>query len=200
MLACRLQELGARWFVASEAVTTLAFCCFGLWVLSPFAVPAPRFHAVAALSRMLAVVSACQLLRIAAFTATQLPSPATHCRPGAPTSTLPPARSVADVLLVDVARQVNRGCGDLIFSSHVTFTLTMVLTYQRYGGCRAAKLVAWVGVALNALLIVASRKHYTVDIVVAAFTVPLVWAAFEARLRDPPQPGAVQQAALLLPR
>jgi hypothetical protein len=57
-----------------------------------------------------------------------------------------------------------------------------------------------VGVALNALLIVASRKHYTVDIVVAAFTVPLVWAAFEARLRDPPPPGAAQQAALLLPR
>ena len=194
------QELGARWFVASEAVTACAFCCFGLWVLSPFAVPSPRFHTVAALSRMLAVVSACQLLRIAAFTATQLPSPATHCRPGAPTARLPPARSAADVLLVNVARQVNRGCGDLIFSSHVAFTLTMVLTYQRYGGFRAAKAAAWAGMALNALRIVASRKHYSVDVVVAVFTVPLVWLALDARLRDPPPPGTAQQAALLLPR
>ena len=195
-----LPELGARWFVASEAVTALAFCAFGLWLLSPFALPAPRFHAVAALSRMLAVVSACQLLRVAAFSATQLPSPAQHCRPGAPTARLPPARDVVDVLLVNVARQVNRGCGDLIFSSHVTFTLTMALIYHRYGGHAAAKAAAWAGVALNALLIVASRKHYSVDVVVAAFTVPLVWLALDARLRDPPPPAATQQAALLLPR
>lgn len=184
-----LPELGAAWFVASELVTTLAFVAFGLWVLSPFFLPGPpRFHTVAALSRMLAVVSCCQLLRVASFSATQLPSPAAHCRPGSPTAMLPPLRSTADVLLVNVARQVNRGCGDLIFSSHVTFTLTMALIYSRYGSLNLAKAAAWAGIVLNAVLIVASRKHYTVDVVVAAFTVPLVWLALDAKLRDPPPP------------
>jgi hypothetical protein len=117
-----------------------------------------------------------------------------------PTSTLPPARSVADVLLVDVARQVNRGCGDLIFSSHVTFTLTMVLTYQRYGGCRRRQAGGLGGrgaqrAAHRGQPQALHRGHRRRGVHGAA-----VRAAFEARLRDPPQPGAVQQAALLLPR
>lgn len=32
-----------------------------------------------------------------------------------------------------VPRGVIYGCGDLIFSSHMIFTLVFVLTYQKYG-------------------------------------------------------------------
>jgi hypothetical protein len=185
----------------SEVLTAASFVSFALWVLSPFLQPAPRFHTVAALSRMLAVVAACQLCRVASFTVTQLPAPAPHCRLGAPSATLPPLRGVADVLLVNVARQVNRGCGDLIFSSHMTFVMTMALTYGRYGSWAPAKGFAWGVCALNALVIVASRKHYTVDVVVALFTVPLVWEAVAARLTDPPRgSGSGTQLAALLPK
>ncbi len=182
--------------MVSELLTAAAFISFALWVLSPFALPSPRFHTVTALTRMLAVVAACQLLRVAAFSVTQLPAPARHCRPGEPTAQLPPPRTWADILLVDVSRQVNRGCGDLIFSSHVTFILTIVLTYCRYGEWRAAKAAGWALVALNCVVILASRKHYSVDLVVALFTVPLVWAAVAQRLHDPPQRGGAAQPLL----
>ena len=189
------------YFAVSEALTAAAFVLFALWVLSPFAQRAPRFSSVAALSRMLTVTAACQLCRIAAFTATQLPSPAPHCQPGAATAQLPPPHGWRDYLLVDVARQVNRGCGDLIFSSHVTFVFVMVLTFQRYGAWRPAKAAAWALLAANCVVIISSRKHYTVDVVVALFTVPLVWEAVGARLHDPPPRGASgTQLAMLLPK
>lgn len=66
---------------------------------------------------------------------------------------------------------MNRSCGDLVFSSHVTFTLAFALTFRRYGpGGRAGALLkaaAFAAVAAFSLLVVASRKHYSVDVVVA---------------------------------
>lgn len=44
---------------------------------------------------------------------------------------------------------------------------------------RIAKVVAWTLSAILSVLIIASRKHYTVDIVVAWYVVPLVFLALE---------------------
>jgi len=42
-----------------------------------------------------------------------------------------------------------------------------LLAFNEYGGWAAVKAVAWVCGAIISCLIIASRKHYTVDIVVA---------------------------------
>lgn len=57
---------------------------------------------------------------------------------------------------------------------------------SRDGACarvqgRVLKLVAWVLAAILSVLIIASRKHYTVDVVIAWYTVPLVFLALERR-------------------
>lgn len=67
------------------------------------------------------------------------------------------------------------GCGDLIFSSHTTFILVGVLTYNTYGDIWVVKALSWLGGVILSLFIIASRKHYSVDIVVAWYTVPLVF-------------------------
>jgi membrane-associated phospholipid phosphatase len=65
-------------------------------------------------------------------------------------------------------RAVSHSCGDLIFSSHTTFVLTGVLFYQHFGaGSRAVKAACWALALLISWLIIASRKHYSVDVVVA---------------------------------
>jgi hypothetical protein len=84
-------------------------------------------------------------------------------------------------MVVDLGRQTTHGCGDLIFSSHTTFALVGVLTYTEYGGALIVKLVTWVAVFVLSVLIVASRKHYTVDVVVAWYVVPLVFYAMHRR-------------------
>jgi hypothetical protein len=46
---------------------------------------------------------------------------------------------------------------------------------------RAAKILTWVAAIILSVLIIASHKHYTVDITVAWYTVPLVFYALERR-------------------
>ena len=46
---------------------------------------------------------------------------------------------------------------------------------------RVNKVAAWVLATILSFLIIASRKHYTVDVVVAWYTVPLVFLALERR-------------------
>ncbi|KAG5402129.1 hypothetical protein IGI04_016736 [Brassica rapa subsp. trilocularis] len=44
------------------------------------------------------------------------------------------------------------------------FTLVFVHTYQKYGTKRFIKLFGWLTALVQSLLIIASRKHYTVDV------------------------------------
>ncbi|KAK9026742.1 hypothetical protein V6N11_039576 [Hibiscus sabdariffa] len=109
------------------------------------------------------ILPASQTLRIFTFYSTQLPGPNYHCRAGA-----------------------IYGCGDLIFSSHMIFTLVFVLTYQKYGTRRCIKQFGWLVAIIQSFLIVASRKHYTVDVVVAWYTVNLVVFFVDKRLPELP--------------
>ncbi|GJP31250.1 hypothetical protein CLOM_g23334, partial [Closterium sp. NIES-68] len=113
------------------------------------------------------------------FTATQLPGPAPHCRQGSPTAILK-YTGLHDVLHLNAMH----GCGDLIFSSHMTFILTVVITYSRYGTNLFFKHLSWLLSGVMSVLIVASRKHYTVDVVIAWYVVPLVYFFVEHKLED----------------
>ncbi|KAK4478495.1 hypothetical protein RD792_013972 [Penstemon davidsonii] len=94
-------------------------------------------------------------------------------------------------------RGVLYGCGDLIFSSHMIFSLVFVRTYNKYGTQKFVKQCAWLTVVIQSLLIIASRKHYTVDVVVAWYTVNLVVFFIDKKL--PELPDRSNGATLLLP-
>ncbi|KAG6435744.1 hypothetical protein SASPL_100619 [Salvia splendens] len=86
--------------------------------------------------------------------------------------------------LPGIPRGVLYGCGDLIFSSHMIFSLVFVRTFHKYGTHRFVKNCAWLTVVAQSLLIIASRKHYTVDVVVAWYTVNLVVFFVDKKLPD----------------
>ncbi|XP_039063886.1 phosphatidylinositol:ceramide inositolphosphotransferase 1-like isoform X2 [Hibiscus syriacus] len=134
----------------------------------------------------LSFVLASQFLRIITFFSTQLPGPNYHCREGSKLARLPKPANVLEVLLINFPQGVVYGCGDLIFSSHMIFTLVFVLTYQKYGTRRCIKQFSWLLAIIQSLLIVASRKHYTVDIVVAWYTVNLVVFFIDKKLPELP--------------
>ncbi|XP_056847287.1 phosphatidylinositol:ceramide inositolphosphotransferase 1 isoform X1 [Raphanus sativus] len=205
-----LPELGQDKSYISETVFTCVFLSFLLWTFHPFIMKSKKIYTVLIWCRVLAflVVSlpfslcyfkkkklfsrpapfkqACQFLRVITFYATQLPGPNYHCREGSELATLPRPHSVLEVLLINFPRGVIYGCGDLIFSSHMIFTLVFVLTYQKYGSKRFIKLLGWVIAILQSLLIIASRKHYTVDVVVAWYTVNLVVFFLDKKLPELP--------------
>ncbi|KAG5582426.1 hypothetical protein H5410_053053 [Solanum commersonii] len=182
-----LPELGQDKGYISETVFTTLFLSFVLWTFHPFFFKIKKIYTVLIWCRILAFLAACQFLRIITFYSTQLPGPNYHCREGSKLATLPPP---------NIPRGMLYGCGDLIFSSHMIFSLIFVRTYHKYGTRRFIKLCAWLAVIAQSFLIVASRKHYTVDVVVAWYTVNLVVFFVDKQLPELPDRTS---AALILP-
>lgn len=168
-------ELGDKHHWVSEILFFTGLISFIVWSFSPFVTQRKRFYTAVLWSRLLMVLVVCQALRIITFTVTSLPGPAHHCRLGESTATRPWPKHWWGHIVVDVKRQATRSCGDLIFSSHTTFFLTGILAYHMYGTRKLIKAAAWTLGFVLSCLIVASRKHYTVDVVVAWYTVPLVF-------------------------
>jgi hypothetical protein len=76
------------------------------------------------------------------------------------------------------------GCGDLMFSSHTIYTLSLILTVSKYWWNKwLFAVMICVQIAI-AFLIVASRKHYTLDVFSALYIVPLLWFTHEAYFKD----------------
>lgn len=176
-----LPELGPEQHWVSEATFGCAFACFLVWTFTPFVLQGTQFYTVVLWTRLLVTIVVCQLLRIASFSATSLPGPSFHCRAGQATAVRAWPEHWWQHLVLDVEQQVSKGCGDLIFSSHTIFLLAGVLCYNENGSLAGVKALSWLFCVLNSLLIIASRKHYTVDVVIAWYTVPLVFYAVHRR-------------------
>ncbi|EPS65380.1 hypothetical protein M569_09398, partial [Genlisea aurea] len=165
------------------------------WSFHPFIFKTKKIYTVHIWCRVLAYLVVCQLLRIVTFYSTQLPGPNYHCRLGSELARLPPPESAFEVLLINFPRGVLYGCGDLIFSSHMIFSLVFVRTYHKYGTKSFMKHLAWLTVVFQSFLIISSRKHYTVDIVVAWYTVNLVVFFIDKSLSELPD----RSTALFIP-
>ncbi|KAL4451693.1 hypothetical protein ABPG75_007355 [Micractinium tetrahymenae] len=176
-----LPELGLENAWVSETIFWCMFIPFILWTFSPFVTARKRFYTAVLYARLLMVLVTCQILRIISFTVTQLPAPNYHCRLGKDTAVREMPKHWWGHVVVDVGRQATHGCGDLIFSSHTTFVLTGVLTFTEYGETLVIKVITWIAVTIMGLCIIASRKHYSVDVVVAFYTVPLVFYTLHRR-------------------
>ncbi|KAF3443516.1 hypothetical protein FNV43_RR13200 [Rhamnella rubrinervis] len=198
-------ELGRERAYMSETLFSAIFCSFALWTFHPFIFQSKKIYTVLVWCRVLAFLVACQTLRILTFYSTHLPGPNYHCREvqlslsGLKCCYIAPPQSVLEVLLINFPRGVIYGCGDLIFSSHMIFSLVFVRTYQIYGTKRCIKQFAWVLAVLQSFLIIASRKHYTVDVVVAWYTVNLVVFFVEKKLPEMPDRSSSSSSVPLLP-
>ncbi|PKA48631.1 Phosphatidylinositol:ceramide inositolphosphotransferase [Apostasia shenzhenica] len=191
-------ELGMEKGYFSETLFTVIFVSFVLWTFNPFIYQLKRFYTVVLWIRVLACLVICQILRIITFYSTILPGPNYHCREGSPLARLPPPGSIFEVLFINFPRGIFYGCGDLIFSSHMIFTLVFVRTYHKYGSKRFIKFIAWLMTVVQSLLIVASRKHYTVDVVVAWYTVNLVVSIVDTKLSEMPDRSVGIQSSIPL--
>ncbi|KAG8660165.1 phosphatidylinositol:ceramide inositolphosphotransferase 1 isoform X2 [Manihot esculenta] len=176
-----LPELGEDKAYISETLFTFIFCSFVLWTFHPFILQYKKIYTALVWCRVLAYLVACQILRIVTFYSTHLPGPNYHCHQGSKLARLPPPESAIELLVINFSRGVNYGCGDLIFSSHMIFTIVFVRTYQK-----CIKQFAWLLAVIQSLLILASHKHYTVDVVVAWYTVNLVAFYIDKKMPELP--------------
>ncbi|RWW58703.1 hypothetical protein BHE74_00034409 [Ensete ventricosum] len=126
------QELGKERGYVSESLFTFIFLSFILWTFHPFVYHSKRFYTVLLWRRILSFLVVnilySQLNCIIVIVGVYL--------------------FIYFFFLLSVPHGVIYGCGDLIFSSHMIFTLVFVLTYHKYGTKRytfgiCATLVAY---------------------------------------------------------
>jgi hypothetical protein len=166
-----LPSLSASYFWLSEALLIPILFIGIATTLAPLFISRVQYNAVPAFARFWTVVSVCDVLRSISFLATVLPGPAPHCQDADNKFYNPPALN--DVFF---RWDVSHGCGDLVFSSHFIFALVSLLTVQNY--LRSARGLNWFmrcATLVLGLVVLMSHKHYTLDVVVASYTVPLVW-------------------------
>jgi len=161
--------------ILSEILFFTLFLSTIVFMVSPFFVRS-RAHLLTSVmvTRFLGVCFFAQILRCITFLVTILPGPNYHCRPQSPDYN--PPRAFADFFFRPDAFY---GCGDLVFSSHTIFVLLCTLTYTKFADCVWTKRSMWLLVVIFGILVVSARKHYSVDIIVAWYTVPLLWVAYE---------------------
>uniref|UniRef100_A0AAV1T7C5 Sphingomyelin synthase-like domain-containing protein n=1 Tax=Peronospora matthiolae TaxID=2874970 RepID=A0AAV1T7C5_9STRA len=156
----------------------------------------PRYLVIV-LKRCLMQISICLVLRVLSFLSTALPSPADHCElkfddacmqanPDNPIPCVVPNPDFKPPGTGELFTHIDalKGCGDLMFSSHTIYTVSLILTMSKYwlNKYGVAIMIA-VQIAI-AFLIVASRKHYTLDVYSALYIVPLIWFTLEAYYKD----------------
>jgi hypothetical protein len=136
------------------------------------------------MTRYFKVLIVAQTLRMCCFLLTSLPGPNYHCRPGS--LDYSPPKTAYDIF----GRQdAFTGCGDLVFSSHTIFATLCALTLYKYCESKFVRHGVPFLVLLFGIAVVSARKHYSLDIVVAWYTVTLLWLAADRYWPDslPPE-------------
>ncbi|RLN48646.1 hypothetical protein BBJ29_002544 [Phytophthora kernoviae] len=190
-------------FAADLSDILVFVAIFGPAILLVLTIPAfrqdpkrPRYLVIV-LKRCLLQLSICLVLRCISFLVTALPSPAAHCElkfndtcleanPDDPVPCVVPNPEFNPPTVSEWFTRLDslNGCGDLMFSSHTIYTVSLILTVWKYWPNKfGITIMVCVQIAI-AFLIVASRKHYTLDVFSALYIVPLFWVTLEAYHKD----------------
>jgi len=112
------------------------------------------------LAHFCVVTTTLALIRNMLFLSTSLPSPALHCLPNS-TTYAPPEE------IHELFRGLSGQCGDLIFSGHMLHALSVYKITRSH--------VIFIMCFVQSYTILASRSHYTVDVLLAWIIVPNAW-------------------------
>jgi len=149
--------------------------------------------------RLLLTWAVCQLLRIISFMGTHLPGPSHQClyevprdltaiemitgrapSAGNPIGYDPPQSWTEFIWRFDFAH----GCGDLMFSSHTIFSVSLVCFVLKYFPWKIPSATMVTFQILMVPLILSARKHYSVDVFTALYVTPLIFELLWIKLPD----------------
>ncbi|KAJ9470001.1 Phosphatidylinositol:ceramide inositolphosphotransferase [Diplonema papillatum] len=142
------------------------------------------------LFRYAAAYSVLLLLRSATVAATALPATDNHCQK--PQAIEHPFQNAVAGMVTGGASSIH--CGDLMFSGHtiaLVLSVMVVFTYQPY---TILKVLSLVLLLLAVYSIIATRSHYTVDVIVGLYVSWTTW-----HLTPPTWPALVALASPAFP-
>jgi len=99
-----------------------------------------------------------------------------------PLTNLPDASQRCETLQQKSMKLLRGSCGDLIFSGHTVAFILMALTMTQYARSVALKILVWLVVAFGIASIIATHRHYSVDVVLAVIITTLVYEVVTLRM------------------
>lgn len=157
----------------SDFFSLFYFLIFFVFILHPYIIKRPYLTTDIIFTMMKTYILA-TILRCISFIFTMLPSPSDQCNLNS-TEYKPP--TVSEIF---TRFDMFNGCGDLIFSGHTTVIMVISLTiiyYLKDIFTKRVENILKIFILFYTigffLIIIIARNHYTVDVVVAIYTVTL---------------------------
>lgn len=131
------------------------------------------------------IITIGNILRFLTYISTSLPGPAEHCQPGS-TDYHPPTKWYQIFYTFNSAN-----CGDLIFSGHLFHLIIAMFIFNKYASdiisnnylLITLKILSWIAIPLEIFLILATRQHYSVDLIVAIYTSIFLWIVYDNKIQ-----------------
>lgn len=183
-----IPSLGPTLHVVGELPMVALYLLITALSLATFIPPptnsAPKPYFINMFRRFVCVLGAGHTLRFVSYIGTSLPGAADHCMPGMVEAITPVKPTTAHEIFTRYAATPGSNCGDLIFSGHMLQAILFGCVIARYSqrcfslsnfGAMLLRGATFLLVGCQAFFIIAARNHYTVDVVVASYTAPLLW-------------------------
>lgn len=134
-----------------------------------------QFQGLVVLRRFLWIMSCLYLFRMMTFIVTTVPNPIHNC--------VPKYAKIDNFeayisLIKDMASGRVSACTDNIYSGHTTLTIVILFSFWMYSGLLVLQIYAILHAACIILAILATRLHYTVDVIIAMFMSAFVFLTF----------------------
>ncbi|KAG0207307.1 hypothetical protein BGX33_006913 [Mortierella sp. NVP41] len=127
------------------------------------------------LRRVFWVVGALSVLRATTLSVTTMPTPKVGCKPATATG----FGEMFWIALQMIPGTV-QACTDDIFSGHTVFMVTCAIQWRLYIRNSWIKYVSFIYITVGLYFVIATRLHYTVDVVLAVFITYAMWSFYMA--------------------
>lgn len=178
---------GTEWEVIPDYILNVDYLCTVALLLY-------RGVFISVLCRSVIVYAALMVLRCITVLVTTLPDSDPHCRLVVP-GTVPMSEidygKVWEKTLSLIIPVNPITCGDMIFSGHTAIMVMLALIWHHYYPARKGnyavnpvKVVVWLTTFFVLMVIIAVRKHYTVDVFLGLYLTMTVWGAYHRYAHD----------------
>jgi len=156
-----------NWMISLGAITMF------LYLIWP-----TKVNSFIILRRAFVIYSLTMMFRNITMTVTNLPDPSPTCPKD--------SNFTIDLSPKNILKFLFGGftCGDLIFSGHTIGLLLPTLIIQHYFS-GIIILVMWINTIVGSVLVVFSRLHYGVDVIITFFVLPCIWFIYHSISEHP---------------
>ncbi|KAF9982706.1 sphingomyelin synthase [Mortierella antarctica] len=153
-------------------MTSVVFTLIGMALICP------NWTArIIVLRRVLWVVGTLSVYRALTLSVTTMPTPKKNCEPA-----IEKGFGAMFLIALQMIPGTRQACTDDIFSGHTVFMVTCAIQWRLYCRNKWITYFSYIYITIGLFFVVATRLHYTVDVVLAIFITYAVWSLYIAMI------------------